>query len=97
MKQTVNFNQFTDAFRSIRPDNFTYDGLRALYDYFEQYGEDTGAELELDVIAFCCEYTEFEGMKEFQEAYGSDYKTLEDVENATTIMPAGDGFVIQNF
>ena len=43
-----------------RRENFSYNGLKALYEYFEQYEEDTGAEIELDVIAICCEYTEYE-------------------------------------
>ena len=58
MKQTSNLFQFREAFRSLRPDNFSYDGLSILFDYFEQYEEDTGEEIELDVIAICCEWAE---------------------------------------
>jgi len=58
MKQTINFNQFYDAFQAIRPDNFSYEGLKVLFDYFEQLEEETGIEYDLDVIAICCEYSE---------------------------------------
>jgi hypothetical protein len=58
MKQTVNFSTFQTAFESIRPNNFTYEGLEQLFDYFESYEADTGEEIELDVIAICCEYQE---------------------------------------
>ena len=58
MKQTIGFYEFRNAFESLRPDNFSYEGLSLLWDYFEQYEEDTGEEIELDVIAICCEYSE---------------------------------------
>ena len=59
MKQTVNFNDFRDAFRAFdRMENFSYEGMQALFDYLEQLEEDTGEEIELDVIALCCDYSE---------------------------------------
>lgn len=58
MKTTVNFYTFRDAFQRIRPDNFTSEGLSVLWDYLEQYEEDCGEELELDVIAICCDFSE---------------------------------------
>lgn len=57
MKQSINFSQFVDAFRAHdRYDSFGYQGLRVLFDYLEQYEQGTGEEVELDVIAICCEY-----------------------------------------
>ena len=58
MKKTINSYQFADSFRSIRPDNFTHAGLNALFDYLEEYEDSCGEEIELDVIALCCEYSE---------------------------------------
>jgi hypothetical protein len=58
MKQTVNFSTFQTAFESIRPDNFTYEGLTALFNWIEQQEQDNGEEQELDVIALCCDFTE---------------------------------------
>ena len=59
MKQTIGFSQFTDAFRGAdRKDNFSYDGLKALFAYIEELEESMGEEIELDVIALCCDYSE---------------------------------------
>lgn len=68
MYQDINFNAFTDAFNAIRPDNFTYEGLRALFDYLTEIEEETGEEIELDVIALCCEFSEITEV-EFRDNY----------------------------
>lgn len=58
MKQTVSQYDFRNAFQQCRPDNFSYEGLSALFEYLEQWEEDCGEELELDVIAICCDFSE---------------------------------------
>lgn len=59
MKKTVYEDDFLREFRDCnREDNFTFEGLRTLFDYLEQYEEDTGEEIELDVISFCGDYSE---------------------------------------
>jgi len=57
MKQTINFSQFVDGF-SNRKDNFSYSGLKALFNYFEELEESGCGEIEFDPIAICCEFTE---------------------------------------
>ena len=98
MKQTVNFSMFCDAFL-IRKENFSYAGLEALYDYLENLEEETGEEMELDAIALCCEYSEYSGIEEFQQDYGEDYETLEDIEHRTMVIPIDgtDGFIVHDF
>ena len=69
--KSIGFSQFCDAFRSYdRNENFSYKGKRALFDYLESLSEDTGEAIKLDVIALCCEYSEYtsayEAMKEYQ-------------------------------
>lgn len=55
MKTSVSFSQFCDAFRDMdRNENFSYAGKRALFDFMEEVAPD----MELDVIALCCEYYE---------------------------------------
>ena len=104
MKQTINEYQFKDAFQSSRPNNFSYEGLTALYEYLEQYEEETGQEMELDVIGLCCDFTEYEDLEEFQGEYydnvkGDKYKTLEEIEEETLVIPieGTEGFIIQVF
>ena len=59
MKQSITFSQFVDAFRAHgREDQFSYEGLRVLFDELQDYEEQTGSEVELDVIALCCEFAE---------------------------------------
>ena len=98
MKQTINDYEFHRAFEKISPDNFTYDGLEKLFEYLEQYEADCGIELELDVIEICCDFTEYENIEEFQENYGKEYETIEDIEDHTSVIPIDDErFIIQNF
>jgi len=59
MKVTVTERMFCDMFIDYdRKDNFSYEGLSLLFNYLEQLEEDTGNEMELDVIALCCDYSE---------------------------------------
>ena len=111
MKQTVNLHGFMGDFNSIRPDNFSYDGLEALYNYLLSLEEDTGSEIELDVIAICCDFTEYENIEEYLKEHNtdvdkSDYDNDEDwieaikediQDNTTFIDIDGDSFIIQNY
>jgi hypothetical protein len=98
MYQSINEYDFIRAFEQVRPDNFSRAGLSALYDYFEQLEEDIGNPIELDVIAICCEYSEYESLEEFQEDYGEDYESIEDIESETTVITVDDdGFIILQF
>ena len=100
MKQSVNEYDFLKAFKECRPNNFSRAGLFALYDYLEQYEDDTGEEIELDVIALCCEYAEYDSLQEFQRDYGEkDFKSIEDIEERTTVIlkHSEHGFIIQQF
>lgn len=59
MKQTINSSQFHDAFHKFgRGTQFSYEALDILFTYLEFFEEDTGQEIELDVIGLCCEYAE---------------------------------------
>ena len=67
---TLNVYQFRDAFKSMNRDaNFSYDGLGTLFDWLEEMSEGTGEPIEMDVIAFCCEYAESTA-EEILEEYG---------------------------
>jgi hypothetical protein len=74
MKTTINFSEFRDHFYGIRPDNFSYEGLKILFDYFEEYEESTGDEIELDVIGLCCDFAEASW-----EVIASDYSIEIDI------------------
>lgn len=48
-------NQF-DAYN--RGDQFSREGIRQLFTYLDEMAENDDRNIELDVIALCCEYTE---------------------------------------
>jgi hypothetical protein len=78
MKQTINLNDFRDAFRAHdRQDQFTYEGLEVLFDALTDMERDTGEEIELDVIALCCEFSE-DAPAEIAENYSIDISECED-------------------
>jgi len=59
MKTTLTLSSFDQAFLFMgRTENFSYNGLEALFNHFEEIEQATGEEMELDVIAICCEYAE---------------------------------------
>lgn len=59
MKITVTKYDFERAFADAgRKDQFSYEAIGLLFEYFEEYEESTGEEVELDVIAICCDYCE---------------------------------------
>jgi len=97
MKQTVYEHDFRRAFEQLRPDNFTYQGLNALYDYLTDFEDGTGEEVELDVIGICCEYSEYKNLKEYNQDY--DYcESISQLQELTTVIPIDtESFIIQQF
>jgi hypothetical protein len=68
MIQTINVSDFRDAFRACgRKDQFSYEGLGALFEYLEEIDPD----FDLDVIALCCDYSE-DSPEDIAKAYGID-------------------------
>lgn len=92
-------NLFIQRFENFeRVGNFGYDGLRALYSYLEGLSEDTGEPLEVDVIGLCCEFARYETLEDFQREYGEKYKSVESVQDETTVIPVNEqAFIIQSF
>lgn len=84
MKQSINRTQFHDAFRAIRPDNFSYEGLDALYEHLTDLEESVGEEIELDVIALCCDFAEVSS----GEIYEDD-EVISELENGNFLIQNG--------
>ena len=100
MKTTITSTEFANAFQSSDTyrNNFSRDGLLVLFDYLEGLEESTGEEMEFDLVAIACDFTEYASLAEFNESHGTEYKTWEDVyEDATVISTNGDGAIVQNF
>lgn len=96
---------FMDAFRqSDRKDNFSYEGLSALYEMLTESEDGIGQ--ELDVIAICCDFTEYEeeeALSQFGylfDEYGNDederdFKALiEILQDETLLLVLENGNII---
>lgn len=100
MKQTINFYDFSNAFhKADRGDQFTYSGLRAIFDYIEEYEDSADEEVELDVIAICCEYSEYDSIADFWlEYYQEDYPDMDAIEYHTQVITIDEeAFIIAQF
>ena len=98
IKKTVDLKDFRDEFKAYDRDmNFSYEGQRALFEYLEDLSNDLGEDVELDIIALCCDFTEYESLKELQANY-SNIKDLEDLEERTRVIPVGlsNRLIVQN-
>jgi len=91
MKQSINRNDFHNEFNAIRPNNFSYEGLNALFDYLEDYEDSTGEQIELDVIAICCDFMEGP-VCEVLNDYNLD--NLESLQDHTTVLMVDDETVV---
>ena len=99
MKQTIDMYQFERAFKNMgRGEQFSYEGLQALYLYLEEYEEDTGEEIELDVVALCCDYAEYDSLNEYNSDYGTKYSEIDAIQDDTTLIKIDDNsFIIQQY
>ena len=103
MKEYVNEHTFRDRF--MRSDNyknnFSYEGLHALFEYIEQVEDDIGEEFEFDMVGICCDYSEYDSLDEFNADYSSDDKvyTMDDIESETVVIeiPDTERFIIGVF
>ena len=78
MIQTINCSDFRDAFRSAgRKDQFSYEGLTALFDYLEEVDPD----FDLDVVALCCDYAE-DTAEDIAKNYGIEVDSIDELEDA---------------
>lgn len=86
MKQSINFSAFVDAFHAHkRYDQFGYEALRIIFDYLEEYEESCGQEIELDVIAICCDYS-VEHYTDIAKNYSIDLDGLDDDEAKSAVI-----------
>ena len=99
MKITINEYQFEQAFKNAgRGNQFSREALKALFEYLEECEAGKGEEIKLDVVALCCEFTEYEDIEEFQADYGAEYEDIDDIARKTLVIPVDDNaFIIQDF
>ena len=103
MYKTISEYEFRQAFKDMDRDNYSYDGYTALYEFLDEICSSDDKGFELDVIAICCDFTEYENLKEFQSEYyddvaGDKFETIEEIEEETIVIKLDNGgFIIQVF
>ena len=94
MKETVTVYRFRDAFKQsdTYKNNFSYEGLHALFEYIEEVEDDIGEEFEFDMVGICCDYTEYDDIEDFNEQYSheKDGYTLDDIREETVVIEIPD-------
>ena len=73
MKTTLTTYGITTALKSDKNANWSHAGAQALAEYLEQLEEDTGEEMELDVCAIRCDFSEYESALEAARDNGNDW------------------------
>lgn len=76
--------------------NFTYRGLRALFNYLDEAYEEENP-LKLDVISLCCDFSEY-GLNEYLNNYGTEEqkKTYEELRKARKTTEKADFNDLEN-
>jgi hypothetical protein len=69
MKTTLSTSDIARALKSDENAAWTWNGAKALAEYLEQLEEETGEEMEMDVCAIRCDFSEFSSL----EAWAADY------------------------
>ena len=101
----VQFNDFWQWLQSSDSykDNFSYSGAKALFEYLEDYTEQTGEAMDFDPVAWCCEFSEYKDLDNFNlQHFGKEfakdngYESLDDLNKQTTIISESP-LVIQDF
>jgi|DEB0MinimDraft_6_1074348.scaffolds.fasta_scaffold39662_2 hypothetical protein len=84
MKKSINFYDFRNEFLNIRPDNFSFEALQVLWQYFEDYESETNIEVVFDPIGICIDFTEctiFEALQNY------NLESIEQFQNETIVLP----------
>jgi hypothetical protein len=81
----VTKSSFIDAFKlSSRKDQFSYDALEAIYEYLEDYSQDSGEDVELDIVAICCDWVEMT-WQEVADQYNVDLSDVVEEDKADAV------------
>ena len=78
--------------------NFSYAGAKALFIHLDDMSDDIGEDLEYDPIAWCCEFTEYDSLQEFNEQFGPyPFESWDEVAENTTVLKLISGAVVADF
>jgi len=77
--QTINDSLFVKSFWDCgRGEQFSYEGLCTLFEYLEEMFPGDDNLYELDVIALCCEFSEFNSLKSLEQYFDMSLEAVQD-------------------
>ena len=104
MKKTLTTAEVADILCNDNNANWSRSGACALAEYLEDMEAELGIEVELDVIAIRCEYSEYECFADIAEAYainidvnGDNNEIRAYLNDKTTVIEFDGGIIIAEY
>jgi len=113
MKATLSTSQAADLLKADTNARWSRAGARALVEHLEQLEQDCGAEIEFDVVAIRCDYSEYDSALQAaldqgfepnpnlgEEAQSEEVKeadALSWLQDETEVIEFESGVIIRNF
>jgi hypothetical protein len=63
-----------------RENSFTRVGMETLFKHLEELSEGIGEDIKIDVIALCCDYSEYDDINDYNEQNGTEYASWDDAD-----------------
>ncbi len=82
--------------------NWSFNGAQALVEYLEAIEEDTGEDIEFDLVAIRCDYSEYKDLAQYAEARtnlenADDGVIREYIEDRGVLIDFNGGIIVSNF
>lgn len=95
MKMTLSTNHAASLLNEDENANWTHAGALALVEYLEEMEEESGEEIEFDVVAIRCDFSQYDSLQEWAHDYFSDWKEEfpqdeDELERANKLEKAGE-------
>lgn len=104
MKYTLSTSEAADMLRKDDGAKWSYEAARVLVEWHEEQEDLEGKEIELDVVAIRCEWSEWVCASEAAESWGyvpdegaEEEEAREWLEKKTIVLEAGHGIVVMDF
>lgn len=109
MKITLSTHQIASELYEDKNAGWSYAGARALAEWLEGLEDETGEEMELDVVAIRCDFSEYGTAVEAAEEYGwkpsdedlgedeMEEEALEWLAQKTAVIEFNGGIIIQQW
>lgn len=105
--KTLNTNQITNALYADKENNgFSYEACEALVEYLEQLSEELDENIELDVVALRCEWSEqpyaeiandYDIPSETEEGFADEDEVLSYLQENTTAIKLKNTILFMEF